>query len=73
VKETELPELYNYVIFSRYSGKTNKTNRHDMINMKLSLTGQEKGDLLMQASAWAGLTVLFLSSDESIHVSVTFN
>jgi hypothetical protein len=38
----------------------------------LSMTGQEKGDLLIQASACAGLTVLYLSSDESIHVSVTF-
>jgi hypothetical protein len=40
--------------------------------MKLSMTGQEKSDLLIQASAWAGLTVLYLLSDESIHVSVTF-
>ena len=26
--------------------------------MKLSMTGQEKGDLLIQVTAWAGLTVL---------------
>ena len=25
--------------------------------MKLSMTGQEKGDLLIQVTAWAGLTV----------------
>jgi hypothetical protein len=40
--------------------------------MKLSMTEQEKGDFLIQASVWAGLTVLYLSSDESIHVSVKF-
>jgi hypothetical protein len=40
--------------------------------MQLSMTGQEKIDLLIEASAWAGVTVLYLSSDESIHVSVTF-
>jgi hypothetical protein len=40
--------------------------------MKLSITGQEKGDLLIQASVWAGMIVLYLSSDESIHFSVTF-
>jgi hypothetical protein len=26
--------------------------------MKFSMTGQEKGDLLIQVTAWAGLTVL---------------
>jgi hypothetical protein len=26
--------------------------------MKLSMTGQENGDLLIQVTAWAGLTVL---------------
>jgi len=25
--------------------------------MKFSMTGQEKGDLLIQVTAWAGLTV----------------
>jgi hypothetical protein len=25
--------------------------------MKISMTGQEKGDLLIQVTAWAGLTV----------------
>jgi hypothetical protein len=27
--------------------------------MKFSMTGQEKGDLLIQVTAWAGLTVLY--------------
>jgi hypothetical protein len=27
--------------------------------MKLSMTGQEKGDLLIQVTAWGGLTVFF--------------
>jgi len=26
--------------------------------MKFSMTGQEKGDILIQVTAWAGLTVL---------------
>jgi hypothetical protein len=26
--------------------------------MKISMTGQEKGDLLMQVTTWTGLTVL---------------
>jgi hypothetical protein len=25
--------------------------------MKISITGQEKGDILIQVTAWAGLTV----------------
>jgi hypothetical protein len=29
--------------------------------MKLSMTGKEKGDLLIQVTAWAGLTVFELS------------
>jgi hypothetical protein len=29
--------------------------------MKLSLTGQEKGDLLIQVTAWAGLTTYHIS------------
>jgi hypothetical protein len=28
--------------------------------MKLSMTGQENGDLLIQVTAWAGLTVYYL-------------
>jgi len=28
------------------------------IHMKFSMTGQEKGDLLIQVTAWIGLTVL---------------
>jgi hypothetical protein len=28
--------------------------------MKLSMTGQEKGDILIQVTAWAGLTVIDL-------------
>jgi hypothetical protein len=32
--------------------------------MKFSMTGQEKGDLLIQVTAWAGLTVhvLYITS-----------
>jgi hypothetical protein len=30
--------------------------------MKFSMTGQEKGDLLIQVTAWAGLTVPVQSS-----------
>jgi hypothetical protein len=28
--------------------------------MKFSMTGQEKGDLLIQVTAWAGLTIYLL-------------
>jgi hypothetical protein len=28
--------------------------------MKLSMTGQEKGDLLIQVTAWAGLTAVII-------------
>ena len=31
--------------------------------MKLSMTGQEKGDLLMQVTAWAGLTIYIYRVD----------
>ena len=31
--------------------------------MKFSMTGQEKGDLLIQVTAWAGLTVFQLLSN----------
>ena len=30
--------------------------------MKLSMTGQEKGDLLIEVTAWTGLTVYKYSS-----------
>jgi hypothetical protein len=30
--------------------------------MKFSMTGQEKGDLLIQVTSWTGLTVHVLSS-----------
>jgi hypothetical protein len=30
--------------------------------MKFSMTGQEKGDLLIHVTAWAGLTVISLSN-----------
>jgi hypothetical protein len=33
------------------------------IHMKFSMTGQEKGDLLIQVTAWAGLTVFQLLSN----------
>jgi hypothetical protein len=32
-----MKQHYNYVIFSRYSGKTNKTNRHDMTKILLKV------------------------------------
>jgi hypothetical protein len=32
--------------------------------MKFSMTGQEKGDLLIQVTAWAGLTALYQITDE---------
>ena len=28
--------------------------------MKLSMTGQEKGDCLIEVTAWPGLTVIFI-------------
>jgi len=28
--------------------------------MKMSMTGQEKGDLLIEVTSWAGLTVLLI-------------
>jgi hypothetical protein len=28
--------------------------------MKFSMTGQEKGELLIQVTAWAGLTVYYI-------------
>jgi hypothetical protein len=31
--------------------------------MKFSMTGQEKGELLIQATAWPGLTVLTFGAD----------
>jgi len=34
--------------------------------MKFSMTGQEKGDLLIQVTAWADLTVLYL--DRTSHL-----
>ena len=33
--------------------------------MKLSMTGQEKGDLLIQVTAWAGLTYIYWHGQES--------
>ena len=34
--------------------------------MKLSMTGQEKGDLLKQVTAWAGSTVLSYNKKELV-------
>jgi hypothetical protein len=31
--------------------------RRGLIHTKFSITGQEKGDLLIQVTTWAGLTV----------------
>ena len=36
--------------------------------MKLSMTGQEKGDLLIQVTAWAGLTAVIILILEVIMV-----
>ena len=36
-KYRNMKQHYNYVIFSRYSGKTNKTNRHDMTKILLKV------------------------------------
>jgi len=32
--------------------------------MKFSITGQEKGDLLIQVIVWAGLTILVISAND---------
>jgi len=32
--------------------------------MKLSMTGQEKGDLLIQVTTWTGLTIYFIDSTQ---------
>jgi hypothetical protein len=38
--------------------------------MKFSMTGQEKGDLLIQVTTWAGLTVITWTSIEGAVVVV---
>ena len=35
--------------------------------MKYSMTGQEKGDLLIQVTTWAGLTVLIIMAKDHKH------
>ena len=33
--------------------------KRGLIHMKFSMTGQEKGDLLIQVTAWAGVTLVW--------------
>ena len=39
-------------------GKDKRPLKRGLIHIKFSMTRQEKGDLLIQVTAWAGLTVI---------------
>jgi hypothetical protein len=39
--------------------------------MKFSMTGQEKGDLLIQVTSWAGLTVYIYCITVQIHMQIS--